>query len=122
MAKFMLILHETPGCYPSQSPEEMQRVLEKYNAWMEKFRSANRVVESNKLMEEGGKVVALEKGRVSVVDGPYSEAREVVGGYITIRAESYDEVVELTRDCPHVLMGHGRIEIRRTDPNGCGGD
>ncbi|HEV3164055.1 MAG TPA: YciI family protein [Isosphaeraceae bacterium] len=120
MAKFMLILHETPGNHQDTSPEEMQRIFEKYQAWMEKIRSTGQFVVSDKLKEEGGKVLTSQKGKLSIVDGPYSEAREVVGGYFTLRAASYEEAIELVRDCPH--LNYGRIEIRQTDPMGCGGE
>jgi hypothetical protein len=120
MAKFMLIMHETPGGFPAASAEEMQRVFEKYQAWIDKIRDSGRYVVSDKLQEEGGKVLTLQKGRLSIVDGPYSEAKEVVGGYFTLRAADYEEAIELARDCPH--LSYGRIEIRETDPRGCGGE
>ncbi|HEV3443137.1 MAG TPA: YciI family protein [Gemmataceae bacterium] len=118
MAKFMLIVHEKPGTYKGMSPEEMQRIVEKYQAWTDKIRASGRYVVSDKLMEEGGKVITAQKGKLSVLDGPYSETKEVVGGYFTLRAANYEEAIELTRDCPH--LQYGRIEIRQTDPMGCG--
>lgn len=118
MAKFMLILHHPPGVYNDRSPEEFQRIFQKYQNWADKIRQSGRYVSSDKLKEEGGKVVTAKDGRVSVVDGPFSEAKEVVGGYFTFRAESYDEALELIRDCPH--LGFGRLELRQTDDRGCG--
>lgn len=118
MAKFMLILHETPGRFPKASPEEMQRIFEQYRSWIDGLRSADRLVGSDKLKEEGGKLLTLKDGRLSVIDGPYSEAREVVGGYLMIRAASYEEAIELTSNSPH--LNYGRIEVRQTDPMGCG--
>ena len=120
MAKFMLILHETPGGRRNISPTEIQLVVEKYQAWFNKIRAAGKLVSSDKLAEEGGKVLTMQNGRFSAVDGPYSEAKEVVGGYGIISAESYEEALELVRDCPHLAFG--RLELRRTDPMGCGGD
>ena len=52
MAKFMLILHKTPGIWRQLSPEEMQRKVEKYQAWMDKIHSSGRHVSSEKLGEE----------------------------------------------------------------------
>jgi len=118
MAKFMLILHETPGRHQNTSPEELQRIFEKYRVWVDGLRSSDRLVVSDKLQEEGGKILSSQKGRLNVVDGPYSEAKEVVGGYMMIRAASYDEAVGLASDCPH--LNYGRIEIRQTDRMGCG--
>jgi hypothetical protein len=120
VAKFMLLLHSSPGHWKNMSPEEMQRKVEGYQAWIARFRSNGRYVSSEKLGEEGGKVLRLEKGRVQVVDGPYSEAKEVVGGYYVFRASSYEEAVELTRDCP--FLEDGKVVIRETDPTGCGGE
>jgi hypothetical protein len=120
MAKFMLILNNSPELWKNLSPEEMQRKVEKYQAWAQKIRSSGRHVSSEKLGEEGGKVMSLQNGRVSIVDGPYSEAKEVVGGYFLFRAANYEEAIELTRDCP--FLEDGRIVIRQTDPTGCGGD
>jgi hypothetical protein len=120
MAKFMLILHATPGALQKLSPEELQRKVEKYQAWINKLRTTGRYVSSEKLGEEGGKLLSLQRERLSIVDGPYSEAKEVVGGYFVFRAAHYDEALEVTRDCP--FLEDGRIEIRQTDPRGCGGE
>ena len=120
MAKFMLIAHETPGGFSKLSPSEIQSVIEKCQSWGNKLRAAGRVVNGDKLREEGGKVVTLRNGKFSVVDGPYAETKEVVGGYLTIRAENYDEAIELVRDCPHLAFG--RLEVRQIDPTGCGGE
>jgi hypothetical protein len=120
VAKFMLILHNTPEIWRSLSPEELQRKVEKYQKWIDKIHSSGRHVSSEKLGEEGGKLLALKRGRLDIVDGPYSEVKEVVGGYFVFRAANYDEAIELTRDCP--FLEDGRIEIRQTDPMGCGGE
>jgi hypothetical protein len=113
-------LHNNPGDWQRISPEEMQRKVERYQAWVDKIRSSDRYVTSEKLAEEGGKLLGLQKGRLNVVDGPYGEAKEVVGGYFVFRAADYEEAIELSRDCP--FLEDGRIELRQTDPRGCGGD
>ncbi len=120
MAKFMLILHKTPGTWKSASPEEMQQKVQRYQAWIDKIRSSGQYVTSEKLGEDGGKQLNVQNGRLTIVDGPYSETKEVVGGYFVLRAESYEEAVELARDCP--FLEDGRIALRRTDPMGCGGE
>ena len=120
VAKFMLILHNTPGVWRNLSAEEIQRKVEKYQAWIDKIHSSGRHVSSEKLGEEGGKLLALQKGRLHILDGPYSEAKEVVGGYLVLRAANYDEAIELIHDCP--MLDDYRIELRQTDPTGCGGD
>jgi hypothetical protein len=120
MPKFMFILHHTPGSFERLPPEQQGHVFERYRNWVEQIRAGGRYVVSDKLREEGGKLVSLERGRVTVVDGPYAETKEVVGGYFTIRADSYEEAVAIARECP--FLERGTIAVRQTDPGGCGDD
>ena len=119
MRKFMVILHQDPARFRDLPADQMRQVFAKYQAWADKVRASNRYVVSDKLAEEGGRVMTLQGGRPKVIDGPYAEAKEVVAGYFTILAEDYDDAVNMVRDCPHINYG-GRIEIRQTDPTGCG--
>lgn len=117
MPQYMLLLHEIPGGFASLSPEEMQRVIEKYSAWSAKLASQGKLVGGDKLRDEGGRHLRRDGkggGRVSVVDGPYTESKEIVGGYYKIEAADYDEAVRLSRDCPH--MEFGWIEVREIEP------
>ncbi len=120
MAKFMLILHNRPHVWQHVPPEELQQKFEKYQAWTNSLRASGRHVSGEKLGEEGGKVLSQKQGRVSIVDGPYSETKEVVGGYMVFRAADYAEALDLLRDCP--FLDDHRVELRQTDPMGCGGD
>ena len=117
MTQYMLLLHESPGGFTSLSPEEMQRVIEKYNAWSATLASQGKLAGGDKLRDEGGRHVRRDRksgGRVSVVDGPYTESKEIVGGYFKIEAADYDEAVRVARECPH--MDFGWIEIREIEP------
>ena len=120
MPRFMLIVQQKPDAMDTLSPEEMQRMVGRFQAWMADLQAAGRYVASDKLMEEGGRVVRREGGRLAVVDGPSSEAREVIGGYCTIRAADYAEAEAIARDCP--FAQHSTLVIRRCDPMGCGGE
>jgi hypothetical protein len=120
MAKFMLLLESPPGQWRDLSAEEIQRKVERYQAWADRVRTSGRYLSSEKLAEEGGKVLERRQGRLTVVDGPYAEAKEVVGGYFLFRAASFDEAIDLVRDCP--FLEDYRLAIRQTDPTGCGGD
>jgi hypothetical protein len=120
MAKYMLIIHEVPGIWEQLPPQELQRKAEKYRAWVTKLRESGRYVSGEKLAAEGGKILSLQNGRPSLTDGPYMETKEVLGGYLIFRAASYEEAVELIRDCP--MLEGGRVALRQTDPLGCGGE
>lgn len=120
MPKFMVILHGVPGNWQELSPDDVQKKVAGYQSWMTEIRSSGRYVSGEKLADEGGKRLTRQKERLSVTDGPYSEAKEVVGGYFVFRADSYGEAVELMRDAP--FLNDYRVEIRQTDPMGCGGE
>ena len=106
MPQFMLLLYDNPTDWQKISPEEMQNALEKYYAWTRKpF-----VVDSKRLAGDPGKVV---RGAGRATDGPYSEAKEVLGGYYTIEAASYDEAIARAQDHPHLEYG-GVLVIRQT--------
>lgn len=114
MSRYLLLLHESPAGFAPLSPEEMQAVIAEYTAWRDRLESEGRLLGSHKLTDEGGKSMVRVDGEIRVTDGPYTEAKEVVGGYFLIEAEDYDDAVRISRDCPHLSYG-GRIEVRQVD-------
>ncbi len=114
MAKFMLLLHDNPGTGVDASPEEIQAIIGEYVAWRRGIEARGALVGGEKLADEGGRELSLVENRVRVVDGPFSEAKEVVGGFFTIEAADYDEAVALASDCPHLKYGL-RIELRQVE-------
>src|SRR6266850_2086342 len=59
-------------------------------------------------LKPGGKVLATG----SVTDGPFAEAKEIVGGFSIISADSYERAVAVAKECPIVHMPGSKIEIR----------
>ena len=117
MPKYMLLLHDRTDGFAAMSPEQMQQVIQKYVAWGDKLRTSGVIQDGQKLTDEPGRVIRTGGGQVRVVDGPYSETKEVLGGYYTIAADNYDAAVEIARSCPHVDYG-GTIEVRQIDNMG----
>lgn len=113
MSKFMLILYDRPADFANVTPEDMQRIIEEYNAWGRGLAKRGKLGPSMKLKDEGGKHIA-GKGSTVVRDGPYAEASEVIGGFYTVEAKNYDDAVSIARGCPHVKYS-GRIEVREVD-------
>jgi hypothetical protein len=114
MAQYMLLLYDDPSQWKTMSPADMQKAIQKFVAWREKIHSQNVLVGSHKLADDPGKVMR-GKGQVRVTDGPYSETKEVLGGYFLIEAPNYNAAVDLARDCPGLEYG-GTIEVREVDP------
>ena len=117
MPQYMLLLHEDPSAFDTISPEDMQKIVERYVAWGTRLREAGLLADSHKLADEPGRVMRGRSGQLRVTDGPYSETKEVLGGYFLINAATYDEAVQRARDCPHLEYG-GTIEVRQVDTMG----
>ena len=117
MPKYVLLLHDSPDGYSRLSPEQMQQVLQKYMAWGASLRQAGVMEAGQKLTDEPGRVMRSKHGQIRVTDGPYSETKEVLGGYYVVEADSYEQAVERTKECPHLEYG-GTIELREIDNMG----
>jgi hypothetical protein len=107
MEKFMYIFH---GGMENLSPEEMQESMGKWMAWIDQLAKDNRYVSGEPLLP-GGKLVS-GKGGKSVTDGPYTEGKEVVGGYFIVNAKDLDEAISLTKGYPDFDNG-GTIQVRQ---------
>lgn len=106
MTRYLFLHRSAPSSAPQgqPSPEQMQAMLAKWNAWKDKF-TAN-IVDWGDKLKPGGKVVS----DATVSDGPYIEAKELIGGFMIVEAASYDEAVVIAREMP---AGPGSIiEIR----------
>lgn len=106
MEKFMFIFHG--GIDPASSPAVLQENMGKWLAWVDKLRKGG-YYESGEPLLPGGKIV---KGVRSVTDGPFTEGKEVVGGYFIVNARDYDEAVSLCADYPDYNVG-GTIQVRQ---------
>lgn len=107
MPKYLFIYRNEPMPAPP-SPEEMQGVLAQWGVWIEKFMKSGNILDPGDGLKECGKV--LRQGGAAVTDGPFVEAKEILGGYSVIQAANYDEAVTVAKECPGAL--HGTLEIR----------
>ena len=114
MPHFMLLLHESTTRRPEFGPAEIQAIIGRYVAWADAMRAKNKLVAGDKLEDGGGRVLRREGGKVIAKDGPYAEAKEVVGGYYMIEAKNYADAVEVAKTCPHAHFG-GTIDVREVD-------
>jgi hypothetical protein len=107
MEKFMLIFHG--GQDGSASPEQMQAGMAKWMAWIDKLAKADQYVSGEPLLP-GGKLITGKKK--TVTDGPYTEGKEIVGGFFIVNAANMDEAVKLCDDYPDYETG-GSIQVRQ---------
>ena len=95
-----------PGKGEAPSPAQMEEMYTKFNAWKEKFQE--NIVDMGGKLKGGGKIVTSE----GATDGPFVEAKEVIGGYMIVSAESMEEAVEVARQSPGCAMPGSSVEVR----------
>lgn len=94
-----------PPSEPGPSPEQMQQMFAAYGEWMEKFK--DEILDPGAKLMSSGRVVSAS----GVADGPFAEAKEVIGGYMILSCESYDDAIAVMRAGPGA-KGGGSFEIR----------
>jgi hypothetical protein len=106
MSEFTYLFRRTQT---SGSPEERQKHLEKWVAWFKDLGAKGHLKNPGHPLDFTGKVVN-SKGK-TVKDGPYAEAKDVVGGFIVVEARDIDHAVEISKGCPILEVG-GSVEVR----------
>lgn len=113
MPQYILLLHEQAGSFTEVSPEQMQAIIERYKAWGEALAAKGHLVGGEKLADTTGRVLKRGAQGVTITDGPYTETKELIGGFWRIAAADYEEAARLSSDCPH--LDNGWIEIREIE-------
>ena len=108
MAKFMF-LQRGGGCEdrPEMTPEQMEAGMQ---AWMDWVKSGT---EEGWLLDPGSplKSGAVVQSDLTVIDGPFAESKELVGGYTIVEASDLAAACELAKQTMK-LAGGGKIEVR----------
>jgi len=111
MKEFALIFRLTDTNLGANiSPAEMQQRMTTWMNWMGGIAAKDRLVSNgHRLGVKDSKWVGSE-GLVS--DGPYTEVKEFINGFIIVRAESGNEAAELAKGCPILFAPGGKVEVR----------
>src|SRR5947208_3445808 len=113
MPEYILLLHEDPAASNGLSPTDIQALIQRYKNWRESIAAKGHQAGGKKLRDGAGRVMKTKNGKIVVTDDPYTELREVIGGFFTFVADNFDQAVDLTRDCPHLQFG--TVEIREVE-------
>ena len=111
MTDYLMLIRHDGNPMEALSPAEIQDHLEKWGAWMGALAQAGRL-QGGKPLAAGAKVVRKE----TINDGPYTESKDVVGGYVIVTCDDLDHAAKTARGCPVLELG-GFIEVRETAPN-----
>jgi len=108
MEKFMLIFE---GKKSSEQPsaEQMEEIMGKWMAWIDKLAKDGKYESGEPLMATGKIISGSNK---TVTDAAFAEGKEIIGGYFIINAADYDEAVALCADYPDYESG-GTVIVRQ---------
>ena len=107
MARFMFL--QRGGCEerPDMTPEQMQQEMQTWMDWIQEGTTAGWILDPGSPLA-GGAVVKPDQ---TVIDGPFAESKELVGGYMMVEAADLAAAVELVKGSPMVRTG-STIEVR----------
>lgn len=107
----MLIFRSETNESFGPSQEQMQSNIQQWMDWFGGIAAQGKIVNANRLGFEGK---TLKPNNV-IVDGPYAELKEMIGGYVVVKATNIDEAMRLAEACPILLHG-GHVEVRSVIP------
>lgn len=92
------------------SPEQLQQSIKPWQDWI------GGIAAQNKLANKGNKLhpeVRIVRPDKSVLNGPFAEIKESIGGFIVVKADGFEEALEMAKGCPVLLPPwHGSVEVR----------
>jgi len=107
MNEFILIFRFDGSVPFTPSPEQIQESIKQWQAWIGGIAAQGKLVSTNQLEFTGKTLFADGK----VKESPYTEIKEIVGGYLIAKAENLDEAIKLANGCPVLFFG-GNVEVR----------
>ncbi len=114
MAKYVLILGGADVDKRSQNnPKLAPELLDKYMVWLRRVKDAGAYIDGFKLQDSTGRRLKIRGGEV--IDGPFVETKDAVGGVVLIEAASFDAAADLARTCPVISMQNGYVEVRAVE-------
>jgi len=109
MKEFLIAIHrDITSKDASPSPAQMKEAIKPFQDWIGSIAAQNKLVAPPKRWDLDGRVV---KQNNTVINGPYAEIKESIGGLFLIRANDYDDAVAIARGCP-ILPWGATVEVR----------
>ena len=111
MSQFVYLYRMTDAARQenASTPERAQQNMQRWMAWFRDLDSRGHLKDRGQPLERTGKVVRGQQK--TVTDGPFTEAKDLIGGFTLVEARDIDQAVELSRGCP-IFEGGGSVEVR----------
>ncbi len=110
MAQYMFLIRDDIQAYSRYSREELTALIGRMGEWSQKLKKAGVHRGAEKLTDEAPRVLRRRQGEL-VLDGPFAEAKELIGGFFVVEARDEAEAIEIAKECP-ALQYASEIELR----------
>jgi hypothetical protein len=112
--RFMLLINSDKSAPPPQKAE-MEAILQGHQRFGAELQAAGKIVQGERLRpDEEASRVRLKGGQRQVTDGPFTETKEVLGGFYLIECNDMKEAIEWAKKIP--LREGGSVEVRPVWP------
>ena len=109
--QYMLLIHSDESAMQKASKEDIGAMMAAYGAYTQAMRDAGAYRSGERLHPAASATVVRHRdGKSQVLNGPYAEAKEQLGGYYIVEAPDLDAAITWAARCPGAL--HGSIEVR----------
>jgi hypothetical protein len=109
--QYLLMLFSDPAYFSSMTAAQQQDTAATYGAYTETLRKSGHLLGSNRLRPAStATTVKVANGKSKVLDGPYAESKEQLGGYYLIDVPDLDAALTWAARCPGA--SHGTVEVR----------
>jgi hypothetical protein len=109
--QYLLMAYVNEAAWPKMTQAEQQQGMAAYMAYNEALTKAGVMKGSNRLQPAStATTVRVENGKSQVLDGPYADSKEQLGGYFIIEVPDLDAAISWAARCP--ASGHGVVEVR----------
>lgn len=108
MKNFMMLFRTETTDSLKPSPEQMQAMVKQWQDWIGGIAAQGKFVSTDALGYQGKTV----DSNGVITDGPYAEVKEIIGGYIMVKAENLEDAVKLSEGCPTLDRPDGKVEVR----------
>jgi len=112
---YMLLILEDPAQRGTRTREEGEAVFGRMVDFARKLKAQDRLlaVESLASQQKGARV-QVRAGKAQVLDGPFAEAKEMIGGFFLLDVKTREEALAIARECPAAEWA--TVEVRETGP------
>jgi len=113
---YMLLIHEPIGQRATRTRAEGEAVFERMLRFADDLKSRDLLmaVESLASQDAGAARIQLRNGKAQVLDGPFAEAKEMVGGFFLLNCKTREEALAIAQRCPAAEWA--TVEVRETAP------